>query len=82
MSDPNPMRIKRLLISPEIFMFFQKGKYEVEGKSLPDDAKFVRAHYNGENNWFVIVVESQEFEPLYPGDEIPIIDPPAIRRLE
>ncbi len=75
-------RVKRMLIAPQILMFLGSGKFEVIENQLPEDANLVRSYYDADGDHFVLVIASDTFEPALWGIDIPILEPPAIRRLE
>jgi hypothetical protein len=78
----NALRVKRLVVAPELIMLLASGKCEVAANPLPIDAKLNRAFYDEKSRSFVVVVQSQMFDEVEWGTEIPLLEPPIIRRLE
>lgn len=81
------MRYAILRISPYFFIeFFRHDKVvkaKISSNILPEDSKFVRA-FTGSDAWgyICLVIESEKFDALKEGDEIPILPYPIFERVE
>ena len=67
--------------SPDVLINMASGQFEVIARPLPRDARRVASHYNERTDQFCIVVESSEFDPVYEGDKLPILDLVVFRKL-
>ncbi len=70
-----------LRVTPELLLWMGSGMFEVVANPLPEDAVMTGAFYDGERDTFTLVVESESFAPVTPGDLLPDLTPPTIRRL-
>lgn len=80
------MKYKILKVSPYIFIDMCKygfDKIRIVKDSLPDDAKFIRAHVDDVTGWgnISLVIESESFDELKDGDLIPIIPYPTFEKV-
>lgn len=74
------MRVRRLMISPELLVFMTSGKFEVIANGSPDDARISQTTIDPVTGDICLFVESKQFENLPSGAIPPIMEPPQIRR--
>lgn len=75
-------RLARFSITPEIFVSLGRGVFEVIDNSLPDDVSVVGAFYDEGRHQFAVIVESDSFDPVGDGKQIPEVRAPTIRRVK
>jgi len=83
--DDDTRRLAMVRVSPKLFTSFLKGKNkkcEVIGNKLPDDAKFISAHFDWSKQEICLIYESKEFEKVPEGHLIPVLDSLEIKSLE
>lgn len=77
-------RLKILRVANPIFVsLFMQGtaqQYKVVSGGLPADAKIVNMKF-GMGDYFDVLIESEQFEPVPLGQEIPEMEPPVITRI-
>lgn len=70
------MKAKRIKVTgcaiPGLFI---KGRVHECIEGLPEDAKFLRAWFEPSNDCFSLIFESESFEEVEEGNEIPIFMP-------
>ena len=82
-----------LQVTPEFLVEMCKWtsvqQFYVNGNALPQDAHMVGAaehrnstHWSGERGMFMIIIESELFEPVPFGEMLPILNPPTFQRVE
>jgi hypothetical protein len=66
------MRVKRIKVTgcaiPGLFI---KGRTHECIEGLPEDAKFLRAWFDSSNDCFSLIFESESFEDIRVGEQIP-----------
>ena len=67
-------RLKRFGIYSSTMLRVMDGTMRVDMSSLPKDAVLVGVMQSSENWGFYVLVSSQEFEPLNPGEIIPMVE--------
>ena len=77
------MKYKRVLISPELLLqLFTPGPhpagYTVVAEAIPEDAKVINVCH-GWPSRIELLISSETFERLSPGDEIPALTPHITR---
>jgi hypothetical protein len=78
----NARRLARFSITPDLFLVFTSGWFEVTSNPLPDDARIVSAFYDEPRHCFTVVLQSMAFEPVAQGAAIPDVTPPHLKRIE
>lgn len=80
------MRRAILQLSDDFFVELLKGQkdglprfFDVVENPLPDDAKFIRAHYRQTTNGFELLIESEDFEDIKDGLPYPNLTMPIFR---
>jgi len=73
------MKYKRVLISPDLLLqLFTPGPhpagYTVVAEAIPEDAKLINV-YHAWPSRVELLISSETFESLSPGDEIPALTP-------
>jgi hypothetical protein len=81
-SEADARRLARFSITPEIFLLFSSGWFEVVANPLPADAQIVSAFYDPPRHCFTVVLHSEAFAPVQKGAEIPDVQAPHIKRIE
>lgn len=76
------MRVRRMLIAPEVLMFMGSGSFRVIQQALPDDAELRQTTVDPQGGWISLFIESQQFEEVRPGDIVPVLVAPLISRVE
>ncbi len=66
---------------PDILTDMGSGQFEVIARPLPRDAKRIATFYNEAKDQIGIVIESDEFEPIYEGDLMPILQPMIFKKI-
>lgn len=67
--------------SPDVLTNMGSGRFEVIARPLPRDARRVATFYSEARDQFAVVIESSEFEPIYEGEKLPILDPMVFKKL-
>lgn len=75
-------RCKRIRINQRDILDFMISNQNLEHISgfsvksiiLPNDYQVINVYYAPEYRSFFFIIESEEFEEIYDGDEIPILD--------
>jgi hypothetical protein len=80
--EEDARRLARFSITPEVFLVFTSGWFEVIANPLPADAQIVSAFYDEPRNCFTVVLTSETFAPVPEGAVIPDVQPPAIKHIE
>lgn len=80
------MKHKILIVHPQIVIDFCKeglDKIRIVENAIPKDAKYIRCYLNDFTGWgnIGIVIESESFEELQNGDEIPVIKHPTFEKV-
>ena len=80
------MKYKILIVHPSIFIELCKeglDKIRIVQNAIPNDAKYVRSHLNDYTGWgnISLVIESESFDNLNDGDEIPVIKHPTFEKV-
>lgn len=74
-------RLARFSITPEIFVSLGRGVFEVFENSLPGDVEVIGAFYDEGRHQFGVIVESDSFDPVGDGEQIPEVKAPTIRQV-
>lgn len=77
-----PRRLRTCWVTPEIWLHVLKQgtlHTEIVANALPEDASLLRARYDSERRAFCLVLESESFDPVPPGDPIPEHPPVEFR---
>lgn len=74
------MRYKILVLSPYIILEIFKhnvSSVRIIKDTIPEDADFVRAFTNDPTGWgnIGLIIESDSFDDVKEGEQIPILDP-------
>lgn len=85
--EPNTERRVRILdVSPDVLMALcqkpEAARRLFVTNPIPDDARIVEADYNQFRCVVMLVIESQSFDPVSFGDEIPHVYPQPTLRVE
>lgn len=68
------MRLKRVKVTGEAIPgLFVKGRMHECVEGLPEDAKFLRAWFEPSNDCFSLIFESESFEDVQVGCQVPEI---------
>lgn len=82
MANKTERRVKRFCITGELLLNMGSGTFEVVANELPPDAQVVDGRYDIATNMVVLLVKSETFPELHAGDDIPLVEPPQIRRVK
>lgn len=64
-------RYKQLQFAGEAMDSFLRGFHRHRIEKLPEDVSFVKGHYDDQRDMFVMTIQSEEFDAIPEGDEIP-----------
>jgi hypothetical protein len=80
--EADARRLARFSITPEVFLVFSSGWFEVIADPLPADSQIVGAFYDEPRHCFTVVLQSESFAPVLKGAEIPNVQAPVVKRIE
>lgn len=75
------MRVKRMLISPELLMNMGSGEFRVVAGALPEDAVLKQTTIDPYGGWVTLFIESKHFEEIEVGAVAPMLPAPHITRI-
>lgn len=73
------LRYKRFLVKPETLVAIMTETHWLRWTGCPSDAKAVGFYWDTDRACNVMFIESQEFEPVDAGAEVPFIDIRIVR---
>lgn len=71
-------RLKNLMVTPEALVTLMKSgerHFKVTENAIPEDARVVGGGLIPGKHWFVITIQSEEFDEVPEGDPIPAYEP-------
>jgi hypothetical protein len=71
----NEDRLMRLHIPDNMLISFFTGRITLVGADLPSDAKVVQVHHDYSRRSLCLFIQSETFEPVEQGCEIPSLPP-------
>ena len=75
-------RLRRFEITPELFVSMSSGTFSVLSDGLPKDASVVGSGFDNGRGVFMIMVQSEAFDPVGPGAVVPLSNGPMITRID
>lgn len=73
-------RLMKMGFTPDQLLIMGTGDFEVVRNELPEDAAVVGSYKESERDLFVLVIQSESFQPVEGYLNIPFLSPPVIQR--